>query len=80
MAKNPSRKERHYTVVFEREHDGGYHACCPALPGCHAQGDTLDEADANIRDALRLYLRSLRAHGERLPDEDILIRPVRIAL
>jgi predicted RNase H-like HicB family nuclease len=28
----------HYTVVFEREDDGGYHAFCPALKGCHSQG------------------------------------------
>ena len=35
-----------YTVIFETQPDGGYHAFCPALPGCHSEGDTLDEATA----------------------------------
>ena len=48
-----------YTVVLEHEADGGYHAFCPALPGCHTQGDTLDEAVANAREAIALYIESL---------------------
>ena len=54
---------RRYTTVLEREEDGGFHAFCPALPGCHSQGDTLEEASANIREAIELYLESLRDHG-----------------
>ncbi len=53
-----------YTVIFEREPDGGYHAFCPALKGCHSQGDTLEEAQKNIQEAVFLYLESLKAHGE----------------
>lgn len=34
----------------------GYDARCPLLPGCHTQGDTLDEALSNIKDAIRTYL------------------------
>lgn len=57
-----------YTIILEREDDGGYHAFCPALPGCHSQGDTYDEAIENIKDAMRLYIESLIAHGEPLPE------------
>lgn len=53
-----------YTVIFEREDDGGFHAFCPALKGCRSQGDTLAEAERNIEEAITLYLESLRAHGE----------------
>ncbi len=53
-----------YTAIFEAKSDGGYHASCPSLPGCHSQGDTLDEAVANLRDAIAVYLESLQAHGE----------------
>jgi predicted RNase H-like HicB family nuclease len=60
-------KGRHYTVILEREADGGYHAFCPALKGCHSQGDTLDEAVANIREAIEAYLESLKAEGEPPP-------------
>ena len=70
---------RHYTVILEREEDGGYHAYCPALKGCRSQGDTLDEAVANIREAIEVYLESLKAEGEPLPVEDILIKPIEVA-
>lgn len=42
------------------EHDEyGFYACCPDLPGCQTQGDTLVEVVANIREAAALYLESL---------------------
>ncbi|MCA9288683.1 MAG: type II toxin-antitoxin system HicB family antitoxin [Phycisphaerales bacterium] len=68
-----------YTVIFEREEDGGYHVFCPTLPGCHSQGDTLDEAVENIREAIALFVESLEAHGEPIPREDLLIKSIEIA-
>jgi predicted RNase H-like HicB family nuclease len=45
-------------VIFtEDEH--GYYVYCPELPGCHTQGDTFEEAKANIREALDLYLETM---------------------
>ena len=73
-------ERRHYTVILEREDDGGYHAFCPTLRGCHTQGDTLEEALANIQEAIESYLESLKKHGEPVPVEDILIRPVEVAI
>ena len=58
-----------YTVVLEQEDDGGYSVSVPALPGCHSQGDTRDEALANIREAIGLYVESLRDAGEAIPTE-----------
>lgn len=69
-----------YTVIFEREPDGGYHAFCPALKGCHSQADTLEEAQRNIHEAVSLYLESLKAHGEEIPPEELLIRPIDVAV
>ncbi len=69
----------HYTVILEPEEEGGYHAFCPALPGCHTQGDTLEEALANIREAIQAYLESLKLEGEPIPVEDFLIKPVEVA-
>ncbi|MER3513596.1 MAG: type II toxin-antitoxin system HicB family antitoxin [Chloroflexota bacterium] len=60
----------HYTVILEREEGGGYHAFCPALKGCHTQGDTLDEALANSQEAVEVYVESRREHGEPLPVEE----------
>ncbi len=69
-----------YTVIFEKEEDGGYHVFCPALPGCHTQGDTYDKAMKNIKDAIKLYIESLKAHHEAIPEEDITIKPLRITV
>jgi len=73
-------KNFNYTIIFEREDDGGYHAFCPALKGCHSQGDTYDEALTNIQDAIKLYLESLMAHNEIIPEEDIMIKPIRVSV
>jgi len=69
-----------FTVIVEREDKGGYHAFCPTLRGCHTQGESLEEALANVKEAIEAYLESLKAHGEPLPIEDILIKPVEVAL
>jgi len=44
-----------YTVVVH-ESEYGFDVHCPALPGCNSQGDTLDEALENIKDAIHTYL------------------------
>lgn len=45
------------TVIEKDEH--GYYAYCPELPGCQSQGDSLEEAMNNIREAIELYLETL---------------------
>jgi predicted RNase H-like HicB family nuclease len=52
--------------VFEPQEDGGYHVYAPELPGLHTQGDTLDEATDNAREALALYVEGLREDGRSL--------------
>ncbi len=53
-----------YTVILEKEGDGGYVATVPALPGCVSQGDTRDEVIANIREAAELYIEDCVEHGD----------------
>jgi predicted RNase H-like HicB family nuclease len=59
-----------YTVVLQRENDGGYVVTVPALPGCVSQGDTREEALKNIEEAIDLYLEDVKAAGEPIPKED----------
>ena len=73
-------QELTYTIILEREEDGGYHAFCPALKGCHSQGDSYEEALENIKDVIKLYIESLKAHRERIPSEDITIKPIKVAV
>jgi predicted RNase H-like HicB family nuclease len=72
--------KHHFTVILERDPEGGFHASCPTLKGCHSEGDTLDEAVANVREAIELYLESMAAKGEAIPVEDLLIKPVEVAI
>lgn len=44
------------SVVLERSDEGGYSAFVPSLPGCISEGDTKEEALANIKEAIELYL------------------------
>ncbi len=53
--------------------DGGYNVSCPALPGCHSQGDTIDEAMANIREAIELCLEVLNDRViSKNPEEQVM--------
>jgi len=58
-----------YTAVFEHAAEGGYVVSVPALPGVVTQGETLVEARAMVKDAIRGYLQALRKHGEKIPTE-----------
>ncbi len=59
-----------YTVILQKEEDGGYVATVPVLPGCVSQGDTRDEALKNIEEAIEVYVKDVRAAGENVPIED----------
>ena len=58
-----------YTVLLEPEEDGGFVVSVPALPGCISQGDTREEALANIREAISLYAEDCREAGDPEPTE-----------
>jgi predicted RNase H-like HicB family nuclease len=51
-------------VLFEPSDKGGFTIFVPALPGCISEGDTLEQARANIREAIELYLE---------PDEEPVV-------
>jgi len=59
-----------YTVILERESDGGFVASVPVLPGCVSQGDTREEAIDNIKEAVEVYVEDCRAAGDLVPKED----------
>jgi len=50
----------HFKVVLEEDEEvGGYVVSCPGLPGCFSQGDTMEEALENIKEAIQACLESL---------------------
>jgi antitoxin HicB len=64
---------RQYQVILEPEVEGGYAVWVPALPGCVSQGETPEEALANIREAIQCYVESSLKHGEAVPEEATMI-------
>lgn len=64
MDPNQSDVKRTVHVVVEKEVDGGFFASVVELPGCHTQGNTLEELRGNIREAIELYLEKEDLPGE----------------
>ena len=52
-----------FTITLTQDEDGMFVAECPAIPGCVSQGATRDEAEQNIRSAIRECLAVRREHG-----------------
>jgi predicted RNase H-like HicB family nuclease len=56
-----------YLIVIERADDGGYGAWAPDLPGCVALGDTIEDAEQQMREAIAFHLEGLREQGAPVP-------------
>jgi predicted RNase H-like HicB family nuclease len=59
-----------YRVLLRKESEGGFTVTVPSLPGCVTFGDTLEDSVRMAREAIELYIESLKAHGEEIPTED----------
>ncbi len=63
-------KEYQYTIILDPDpEEGGYTVTVPALPGCVTQGETIEDAIAMAKDAIRLYIETLIADDEPVPQE-----------
>ena len=68
-----------YSLAIE-EHEGGFLAYFPALPGCHTWGKTYQDAVKYAEDALAGYLDTLMAHGDEIPEEVDSRKPVSLGI
>jgi predicted RNase H-like HicB family nuclease len=67
-----------YAVVIEKA-DSNYAAYVPDLPGCVTTGATVEEVEANIREAIELHLAGLREDGQPIPEPSSSVEYVDIA-
>lgn len=74
MIKKFKNKVLSFSVIYEAAPEGGYVAFVPTLEGCHTQGETLEEAEKNIKEAILVYLESLFAHKEEVPQETRILQ------
>jgi len=56
-------------VILIPDEDGDYAVEVPSLPGCISQGDTVDEALENIKEAIDLHIADMIANGEDVPED-----------
>jgi predicted RNase H-like HicB family nuclease len=63
-----------FTAVYQEAEEGGYVAFVAELPGANTQGETLDEARENLREAVQLVLNSNRRRTLKGLDESRVIR------
>ena len=63
-------KVLNYRILLRKEPEDGYTVMVPSLPGCVTYGETIEEAIDNAKEAIELYIESLKAHGEIIPTED----------
>ena len=67
-------------IIVESDQDG-YYVTCPTLQGCYSQGETYEEAIANIKDAIRLHVEDRLADGEEISQKvSVSLSTVEIAL
>jgi predicted RNase H-like HicB family nuclease len=59
-------------VVLELSDEGGYTAIVPALPGCISEGDTREEALANIMEAISLYIEPVEDDMDFAPEAEVI--------
>jgi predicted RNase H-like HicB family nuclease len=67
-----------YAVVFERA-ESNWAAYVPDLPGCMTTGRTLEDAEANIREAIEGHLRTLREFGDAVPAPNAVAKEVEVS-
>ena len=62
-----NKNEYSYQINLIPEEEGGYTVVVPLLPGCVSYGTTIEEATANVREAIQLHIENLAAHGQPVP-------------
>jgi predicted RNase H-like HicB family nuclease len=69
---------REYAVIYEQG-TAGWGAWVPDLPGCVAAGESRDEVEQLIREAIEAHIESLREHGEPVPEPSSTAGAVKVA-
>ncbi|MCB8763432.1 type II toxin-antitoxin system HicB family antitoxin [Planktothrix agardhii 1029] len=69
---------KEYIVIFEWA-GSNYSAYVPDLPGCISTGKTLEETENNIKEAIELYIDTLREDGQAIPEPSLTVKAISVA-
>ena len=67
-----------FPVILQEDETGGYIVNNPAIQGCYSQGDTIDEALNNIKEATELCLEETRGKSEKIKSKNISIHLINL--
>jgi predicted RNase H-like HicB family nuclease len=62
-----------YRILLREEPEGGFTVIVPSLEGCITYGASLNEAKKNAKEAIELYIESLKADNLPIPSDDNLL-------
>ncbi len=65
-----------FKVILESSDEGGYTVYVPSLPGCISEGETVEEALANIKEAIELYLEPVE--DDSISDQNALVQEIEL--
>jgi predicted RNase H-like HicB family nuclease len=69
IKKFTAMKQLTYRLHLTPEQEGGYTVIVPALPGCITWGENIDHAIEMAKEAIEIYIESMVANNETVPDE-----------
>ncbi len=69
-----------FNVVIEEAEEGGYNITVPALDGCFSQGNSMDEALANAKEAIICYLEGIEKLNEIKTKPELVVKEIEVAL
>ena len=58
-----------FRSLIEKNEEGGYTVTVPLLPGCITQGDTIEEAISNVKEAISGHIEAIKTLGKPIPVE-----------
>ncbi|MBF0569647.1 MAG: type II toxin-antitoxin system HicB family antitoxin [Candidatus Omnitrophica bacterium] len=70
---------RRFKILLEKEPSGGFSVTVPALLGCATQGESVEECLRNAKEAIQLYLETMKEDNQPIPDSDVLMEEVEVA-
>ena len=77
--KIPPRGEKIFDVIIHEVEESGYWAECPVLRGCNVQGETLEEVERNMKEAIELCIEEINNKNDIIPvQKRIYILPIAI--
>jgi len=73
-----NKMEYSFKIIIEECEEGGYYAECPALPGCHVEGDTYEETMEELKKVIKAFIEEYKKDNQEIPKDNFFVATVRV--